>query len=64
MTMVAMLDNTPILAISAGGIYYSDYNALDIFLPRLMADLAPSREEIASMGRGGLLPSYKPERRT
>ncbi|WP_243678834.1 molybdopterin-binding protein [Vulcanisaeta distributa] len=33
MTMIAILDNTPILAVSAGGIYYSDYNAIDIFLP-------------------------------
>lgn len=60
MTMVAVLDDTPILAVSAGGIYYSDYNALDILLPRLMADLIPSREEIAAMGHGGLLPNYKP----
>ncbi|ADN49783.1 molybdopterin-binding protein [Vulcanisaeta distributa] len=60
MTMIAMLDNTPILAISAGGIYYSDYNAIDIFLPRLMADLIPSREEIAAMGHGGILPNYRP----
>ncbi|GAB6947825.1 molybdopterin-binding protein [Vulcanisaeta sp. JCM 16161] len=59
MTMIAILDNTPILAVSAGGIYYSDYNAIDIFLPRLMADLIPSREEIAAMGHGGLLPNYK-----
>ncbi len=57
--MIAILDNTPILAVSAGGIYYSDYNAIDIFLPRLMADLIPSREEIAAMGHGGLLPNYK-----
>ena len=60
MTMVAVLDDTPILAVSAGGIYYSDYNAMDILLPRLMADLIPSREEIAAMGHGGLLPNYKP----
>ena len=60
MTMVAVLDNTPILAVSAGGIYYSDYNAMDILLPRLMADLIPSKEEIAAMGHGGLLPNYKP----
>ncbi|ADY01458.1 molybdopterin binding domain [Vulcanisaeta moutnovskia 768-28] len=64
MTMIALLNGTPILAISAGGIYYSDYNAIDVFLPRLMADLIPSREEIAAMGHGGILVSYKFERRT
>ncbi|BDR93545.1 molybdopterin-binding protein [Vulcanisaeta souniana] len=64
MVMIALLNEAPILAVSAGGIYYSDYNAIDIFLPRLMADLVPSREEIAAMGHGGLLPSYKPEQRT
>jgi len=46
--------------VSAGGIYYSEFNALDIFLPRLMADLIPTRKEIAMIGLGGLLPSYKP----
>ncbi|MGC8543720.1 MAG: molybdopterin-binding protein [Vulcanisaeta sp.] len=60
MTMIALLDDTPILAVSAGGIYYSDYNAIDIFLPRLMANLIPSREEIAAMGHGGLLMNYRP----
>jgi len=59
MTMIALLGDVPILAVSAGGIYYSDFNALDIFLPRLMADLIPTREEIAAMGLGGLLPNYK-----
>jgi len=55
-----MLNDIPILAVSAGGIYYSEFNALDIFLPRLMADLIPTRKEIAMIGLGGLLPSYKP----
>ncbi|MFB6469817.1 MAG: molybdopterin-binding protein [Vulcanisaeta sp. AZ3] len=59
MTMIAKLDNTPILSVSAGGIYYNQYNALDIFLPRLMADLIPTKEEIALMGHGGLLPNFK-----
>ncbi len=36
MVMIALLNEAPILAVSAGGIYYSDYNAIDIFLPRLM----------------------------
>ncbi len=59
MTMIALLGDVPILAVSAGGIYYSDFNALDIFLPRLMANLIPTREEIAAMGLGGLLPNYR-----
>ncbi|MCG2909988.1 MAG: hypothetical protein L7G92_05385 [Stygiolobus sp.] len=37
MSMVAMWDSIPISGISAGGIYYRDYNAIDVMLTRLMA---------------------------
>jgi molybdopterin biosynthesis enzyme len=44
----------PIIGAPAG-VFYEHTTALDVLLPRLMADDLISREELASLGEGGLL---------
>ncbi|MCY0873375.1 MAG: molybdopterin-binding protein [Acidianus infernus] len=61
MSIVAVWNSIPIFAISAGGIYYSDYNAIDVMFTRLMAGVIPKKEDIALMGHGGLLPNFQPK---
>ena len=61
MSIVAMWDSIPIFGISAGGIYYRELNAIDVMFTRLMAGLIPSKEEIALMGHGGILPNFQPK---
>lgn len=54
MTIVAMLDSTPVVGVSAGGIHFKDYNAIDKIFTRLMAGLTPNPRNIAEIGHGGL----------
>jgi hypothetical protein len=54
MTAVAYLDNKPIFAISAGGIYYSEWNSIDVVFTRLMTGERLTKRDIASLGLGGL----------
>jgi len=61
MSIVAMWDSIPIFGISAGGIYYRDYNAIDVMFTKLMAGIIPKKEDIAMMGHGGLLPNFQPK---
>jgi hypothetical protein len=48
--------NAPVPIIGAPAcVFYEHTTALDVLLPRLMADDLISREELASLGEGGLL---------
>lgn len=60
MSLVALWDDIPILGISAGGIHSKDKNSIDVIFTRMMAGIIPSKRDIASMGLGGILESYKP----
>ncbi|WP_069806730.1 molybdopterin-binding protein [Vulcanisaeta thermophila] len=55
MSMAALWNGVVLFGVSAGGIYYSEHNAIDIVLTRIMAGMIPSREEVAALGHGGLL---------
>ncbi len=59
MSIVAMLGNTPIFAVSAGGIYYKDYNSIDVVFTRLMAGRIPTTREIAEIGHGGIMWNFE-----
>ncbi|MEW9492437.1 MAG: molybdopterin-binding protein, partial [Candidatus Aramenus sulfurataquae] len=61
MSIVAMLGNTPIFAVSAGGIYYKDYNSIDVVFTRLMAGRIPTPREIAEIGHGGIMWNFEPK---
>ena len=54
MTAVAYLDGKPLFAISAGGIYYSEWNSIDLIFTRMMAGERLTKREIASIGVGGI----------
>jgi len=58
MTAVAYLSGRPIFAISAGGIYYSEWNSMDVVLTRLMAGERLTKRDLASLGVGGLTDIY------
>lgn len=53
MLMVAYLGERPILGLP-GGVMFSKVSLLDLLLPLLLADIAVTREYIASLGMGGL----------
>ncbi len=55
MTMIAYLNSKPIIGISSGIIYFKEENALDILLPRIMADEKWTRKDIAKLGHGGIM---------
>jgi len=61
MSMIAYLNGKIIFGISAGGIHYRELNSIDVYLTRLLAGWRPTREEIAEMGDGGLMPNFNPE---
>lgn len=58
MTMIAYLNSKPIIGISSGIIYFKEENALDILLPKIMADEKWTREDIAKLGHGGIMPVF------
>jgi hypothetical protein len=53
MFMVAYIKDVPVLGIPACGLYH-ETTILDLVLPRILAGERIGREEIASMGHGGL----------
>ncbi|MEM0097479.1 MAG: molybdopterin-binding protein [Conexivisphaerales archaeon] len=59
MTVVAELGAVPLLGISAGGIYYSDFNSIDLLFTKLMAGMKLTRGEIAALGHGGISYNFK-----
>ncbi|MBP1357541.1 MAG: hypothetical protein JZD40_03520 [Sulfolobus sp.] len=54
MTIVAYYNSKPLLGISAGGIRYRDWNAIDVVFTKMMAGLKLTKTDIASIGVGGL----------
>jgi len=54
MTMIAYRRGKPIIGVSGCIVYFREFNILDALLPKLMANLRITREEIARMGNGGL----------
>lgn len=54
MTAIAYLDGKPLFAISAGGIYYSEWNSIDLLFTRMMAGEKLTKRDIASIGVGGI----------
>ncbi len=60
MSLIAFKDEKPIFGISAGGIHYRDLNSIDVVFTKLMAGWRPTKEEIALLGDGGLLPNFEP----
>lgn len=58
MSMLAYLDGKPIIGVSSGIIYFSEENVLDVLLPRICTGGRWSREELASLGDGGIMASF------
>lgn len=52
MSLLAVLEGTPILGAPAGGLYHT--TSIDVLLPRLIAGEIITRQEIAGYGYGGL----------
>jgi len=60
MSLAAYWEGIPIFGISAGGIYYHELNSIDVVFTLMMADIELTREMIARLGNGGLLPNFNP----
>ncbi len=58
MTIIAYLNSKPIIGVSSGIIYFKEENVLDILLPKIMADEFWTKEDIAKLGYGGIMPIY------
>ncbi len=58
MTAVAYYEGKPLFAVSAGGIYYSEWNSIDLVFARMMAGDRLTRRDIALMGVGGIQESF------
>lgn len=55
MFMVAYLENVPVLGVPGSGMFFR-HTVLDLLLPRVLAGERITKEDIVSMGEGGLLP--------
>ena len=60
MSLIAFKGEKIIFGISAGGIHYRDLNSIDVVFTKLMAGWRPTKEDIALLGDGGLLPNFEP----
>lgn len=60
MSLIAFKGEKPVFGISAGGIHYSELNSIDVIFTKLMTGWRPTKEEIALLGDGGLLPNFEP----
>jgi len=58
MSMIAYLNSKPVIGVSSGIIYFREENVLDILLPKIMADERWTKEDIAKLGYGGIMPIY------
>ncbi|BFH74619.1 hypothetical protein SJAV_25630 [Sulfurisphaera javensis] len=61
MSIIALMGNIPVFGVSAGGIYYKDYNSIDKVFTRLMAGIIPSPRDIAEIGIGGISWNFNPK---
>lgn len=53
MTLLARIGNTPVIGVPACALFYKT-TTFDILLPRLLAGVSISRQDLAKMGNGGL----------
>ena len=58
MSLLAYLDGKPVIGLSSGIIYFADENVLDVLLPRICSGGSWTREELASLGSGGIMKSF------
>jgi len=58
MSLIAYYGEKPIIGVSSGIIFFKEENVLDILLPKIMANEKWAREEIASLGHGGIMPTF------
>lgn len=58
MTMVAYLEGKPIIGVSSAIIYFRDWNVLDLLLPRVMAGDRIFKEDLITLGEGGLTEAF------
>ena len=58
MSLIAYYGEKPIIGVSSGIIFFKEENVLDILLPKIMANEKWTREEIASLGHGGIMPTF------
>ncbi|MGC8970149.1 MAG: molybdopterin-binding protein [Conexivisphaera sp.] len=58
MSMLAYLNGKPVIGVSSGIVHFSRENVLDILLPRICTGGSWSREELASLGDGGIMESF------
>ncbi len=61
MSLLAYLGDKPVIGVSSGVVHFSRENVLDVLLPRICTGGRWSREELASLGDGGLMRSYLEE---
>ncbi|MEZ0576570.1 trehalose-binding protein, partial [Halodesulfovibrio aestuarii] len=53
MTLVGKIGSIPLLGVPACALFFK-HTSLDLILPRLLAGVEVTREELASMGEGGM----------
>jgi hypothetical protein len=58
MSLLAYLNGKPVIGLSAGIIYFTSENALDVLLPRICTGGSWSNEELAALGNGGMMSSF------
>ena len=58
MSLIAYYGEKPIIGVSSGIIFFREENVLDILLPKIMANEKWTREEIVSLGHGGIMPIF------
>ncbi|MEM4487801.1 MAG: molybdopterin-binding protein [Desulfurococcaceae archaeon] len=58
MSMIAYIDNKPVIGVSSGIIKYPNENILDIVLPWISAGVKIPKDYVLSLGEGGLLRSF------
>jgi molybdopterin biosynthesis enzyme len=61
MSMLAYLGEKPVIGVSSGIVHFSRENVLDVLLPRICTGGRWSREELTSMGDGGIMGSFLEE---
>ncbi|MDP7981665.1 MAG: molybdopterin-binding protein [Conexivisphaera sp.] len=61
MGLLAYLGNKPVIGMSSGVVHFYRENALDVLLPRICTGGRWTREELASLGDGGIMESFLAE---
>jgi molybdenum cofactor synthesis domain-containing protein len=58
MSLLAYLDDKPVIGVPSSIIYYRDYNVLDVLLPRIVAGRKLTKSDLMSLAHGGLSDAY------